>query len=341
MKSRLIIFQLCLLAGITVCAGTVPVTGQVLPQRSSRTRPTEAATISGRVMLKSGIPYTGRATITLSSISIPSSTIYTDGGAFSFSGLREGNYTIEIVGDTDKFLPAFQHVYLTRGGRTFLSIVMLEKTTPANKSEEAGVVSLDEMGKVPDAAKKEIEKAVKLMGQRDVEQAIKHYRQALVIYPNFILARNDLGVLYMQLRRLSEAAEQFQEALRIAPTAFNPRLNLGIVRIEQKDYPGAIEEINQAVSINSSHPAPYLYLGIARFEANQLPEALRELSKAVDIGGNGYPLAHYYSALIHIKTGKDAEAVRALKAYLAAAPDGEEADNARMLLERVSPPPDR
>lgn len=337
MISRLIIFQLCLLVGVPACSETSAL-GQVLPQRSSRTRPTESGTISGRVMLKSGIPYTGRATITLSSLAIPSSSIYTDGGAFSFAGLREGNYTIEVIGDADKFLPTFQHVYLTRNGRTYLSIVMLEKPTPANKEDEAGVVSVDELGKVPDAAKKKVEQAVSLVGKGEADEAIRHYKQALAIYPNYILARNDLGVLYMKLRNLGEAAAQFEEALKIAPKAFNPRLNLGIVRIEEKNYPGAIEEIQEALSINSSHPAPYLYLGIARFEAGQMPEALRELSKAIDMGGNDYALAHYYTALIYIKTGKDAEAARALNAYLEAAPNGGEADNARMLLKQIAPP---
>jgi TolA-binding protein len=56
------------------------------------------------------------------------------------------------------------------------------------------------------------------------------------------------------------------------------------------------------------------------------------------MGGNDYALAHYYIALIHIKTGKDAEAARALKAYLEAAPNGAEAENARMLLKQISPP---
>ncbi|HSF23423.1 MAG TPA: tetratricopeptide repeat protein, partial [Blastocatellia bacterium] len=227
-----------------------------------------------------------------------------------------------------------EQVYLPRGGRTHLRMALRGKG--GTSQPRANVVSLEELSqKVPPAAKKEYDRAVKLVGEGNTLEAIERYKKAIAVWPEYLVARNDLGVQYLNLRRFLEAAEQFEAAIDINPRAFNPHLNLGIVLVKQKDYSSALERLSSALSIDSSQPAAHLYIGIAAVETDELAQAERELKAALALGGPEYSVAHYYLGRLRMKTGERDAAIRELQAYLDISPRGEEAERAGQLLEKL------
>src|SRR5262249_34384135 len=144
--------------------------------------------------------------------------------------------------------------------------------------------------------------------------------KAITIFPDYITARNSLGVQYLKSQRWAEAAEQFTAILEKKPKYFAARLNLGIVFYEQKRFNEAIEELSQAVSLDSTNAAAHLFWGIAALEMNDLVVAERELVKALLFGGERYSNAHYYFAHVYLKTGRREQAARELKIYLETSP---------------------
>lgn len=306
------------------------------PTRTSGASELNLGSISGTVTLPSGHPVNTRVRITLSTMNDPGISGYTDNqGGFSFSRLRSGNYTVEASADGNLYDAVTEQVFLPRGGRANLRMALRGKSG-ANGQPRANVVSLEELSqRVPAAAKKEYEKAVKLAGEGNTVQAIEGYKKAIAIWPEYLVARNDLGVQYLNLRRLLEAAEQFEAAIDINPRAFNPHLNLGIVLVKQKNYSSALERLNGAMSIDSSQPAAHLYIGIAAVEIDELVQAEKELKAALALGGPEYSVAHYYLARLRMKTGEREGAIRELQTYLDTTPTGEEAERARQLLEKL------
>jgi Flp pilus assembly protein TadD len=307
------------------------------PTPTSRTGGGGRGSIAGRVVLPSGQPVGGRVRVTLSNLRDPELTIYTDNnGGFAFPSLAEATYTLEVSGDPKLYDPITQEVRLHRGMQVRLMINLKEKTTSGGAKPAGNVVSRAEIDpKIPALAKKEYEKGVTMSNEGKIQQAIERFKQAITIYPQYLLARNDLGVQYLKIRRLSEAAEQFEAAIEINPKAFNPQLNLGITRVEQKQYSAAKDLLRLASSIDSASPAAHLYLGIASVETDEVEEAARELSAALSIGGIEFSVAHFYLAHVHMKKGERDEAVRELEAYLAKSPNGEQAPKARQLLEQL------
>jgi len=296
------------------------------------------ASISGRVMLPSGLTSSGNLKVVLTTIETPVMTIYTDkNGEFVFRNLRAGTYYIQVFADENAYEPINEQVWLNPGSPAYVTLHLKEKKGPTIKEARGNIVTVSEAElNIPVAARKEFEQARKLIDKGEIDAAIHHLSQALTIFPDYLTARNDLGVQYLRLKRFNEAEEQFRFILEKNPKYFNARLNLGVVLVERKRFNEAIDELSQAASIDSSQPAVHLFWGIASLETNDLPAAERELVKALLLGGPRYSSAHYYFAHVYMKTGRREEAARELKLFLKTAPPGEMASQAHALLDELA-----
>ena len=329
-------FQISLLVLIAfIAALSNPVTGDAKAIFVTHAG-AQRGTISGQVVLPSGQPVNNRVKVTLSGYRIPSTTTYTDNkGRFIFLNVTDGTYSLEVEGDSALYDPVSQEVRIIYGAHPGLIITLKEKAGAA-KRLNTNVISAAEIDQqVPDAARKEFEKGAQLSGRGKIEDAIERFKKALAIYPNYLMARNNLGVQYLKLGKWPEASEQFEAAIEIDSKAFNPRLNLAIALIEQKKYPQAVESLNQTISIDSSLPAAHLYLGIASLGVEEIDQAQRELSTALSLGGAQYSLAHFYLALVYMKKGERQPAISELNSYLEKTPNGEKVPRAKQLLEKL------
>lgn len=295
-----------------------------------------SSSISGRVVLPSGNPVSGRVRITLSTNRDPGLSVYTDtNGGFNFYSLREGNYSLEAIGDGKLYEATFEQIRLARGARVDLVIYLRERAPEAGGST-GNIVSASELDtKIPQPALTEFKLAHKLLREGKQQEAITRFKRAVEIYPGYLMARNDLAVQYLNLKLFREATEQLEAAIEVDPKVFNPRLNLGIVLLAQRKHSEAVDHLRQAVAVDSSRASGHLYLGIALLETDELEPAAGELSKALSLGGDEYSVVHFYQARVHLKRGERESAIRELRTYLAKAPAGEHAAVARDLLERL------
>jgi Tfp pilus assembly protein PilF len=296
----------------------------------------QRGTITGRIVLPSGPSVNNRVRITLSGGRITSQTTFTDNkGWFTFTGVSDGTYTLEILGDPALYEPVTQEVRLIYGAHPVLVISLREKETTSNKPKTNVVSAVELDQQVPTAAAKEFEKGVQLSNQGKFEDAAGRFKKALDIFPSYLMARNNLGVQYLKMGRWAEAAEQFEAAIEINPKTFSSSLNLGIALIELRKYAEAVEGLNQAIALDSSSAAAHLYLGVASIGTNAIDQAERELTTALSLGGAAHSIAHFYLALVHIKKAEPEAATVQLKAYLEKEPKGDKAPRAKQLLEKL------
>ena len=330
-------FQICLMALIVV-AMKIAVNAQIR-DRDSNTVPTPAETssITGRVVLPSGRSFNNNVKIVFSNRQNPLITLYTDKhGEFRFMNVREGIYYLEVFGDSQFYEPVTQEVRVPRGADVSVTIYLKARNEASSRMSVGGTVSAGEFDqKVPASAKKEYDKAAKLINKGEIQEGIEHLRQALSIYPDYLSAHNYLGVQYLKLKQFDQAAEQFESTLKLNPKYFDSRLNLGLVLIEQGKYNEAINHLTEAISVDSARPSAHLWLGIALLQANDLVAAERELTKALMMGGSDFLVARYYIAHVHLRRGEQIDAVRELKMYLEQSPNGEQSGDARRLLEKL------
>lgn len=292
----------------------------------------QGGSIRGNVMLPNGGFLNERARITLQTDRGIRSNVFTDDqGRFQFNGLTPAVYEIVIEANGDRFEKARAKVEVFPNSPAIVQINLIEKRV-TNLKSSTKVVSTGEMDpNIPGKARKEFERASELAGSGETEEAIARLRKAIEIYPNYLMAHNDLGTHLLSQRKFGEAAAEFRRATEIDPKAFNPRLNLGIVLVEQKQFAEAVTTLRDALALQSDSAAAILYDGLARKGMKELEGAERQLLLAYNLGGAPFATALFHLGQIYADKGDIKRAREALEQYLRDQPNGPDAPEARKL----------
>ncbi len=138
---------------------------------------------------------------------------------------------------------------------------------------------------VPDEARAAYEQGMKAVAEGKADVALNELKRALSLYPTYLRALNDLGVLYLKLKRLEEAAETFRQAIKLNRRFYYPRLNLGIVLNRQGKYREAAQVLGQLhkeaptlTGLRFNYADALAGIGKLAEAKQQLREALNEAS---------------------------------------------------------------
>jgi tetratricopeptide (TPR) repeat protein len=262
--------------------------------------------------------------------------IYTENqGQFEFEELRPGNYQIEVdPTDRQQFELSTESVQVYKGMPSVVSLTLKEKKVPERKPNAAAkTVSVLELGReIPSSARKEFEKASKASREGKTDEAIFHLRQAIVLYPNFVMARNDLGAQLLGQGKLDEAAEELRKAVKLDGNSFNPALNLGIVLVQQRKFSEAAEILEKALSIEPGSPAARLYSGIASMALGKFEAAEKDMKTAYEFGGAQFAVANFHLGQLYWNKGERSLARKSFQLYLADVPNAANADQVRKMI---------
>ena len=292
------------------------------------------ASIRGTVMMPGGSPVWEAVKVTLKVMRGNQATVYTDQrGRFELGNLTPGEYTLEIEADRNpRFEVATERVMVQRNVPTFVTVYLKEKQNKRRvvSDRTVSVAMLDQ--KVPAAAKREFEKATDLAGQGKLDESIEMLRRALAIYPDYLMAHNDLGAQLMEQGRLDEAKEELRAAVKIDPNAFNVQLNLGIVLVRQDKFAEALPALDKALTLEPSAPAVHLYAGVACVGTNDAERGEKELNSAYDLGGAPYAVALVHLGRLYMKKGDRELALKTFQTYLRESPDGANAAQVQKMI---------
>jgi tetratricopeptide (TPR) repeat protein len=125
-----------------------------------------------------------------------------------------------------------------------------------------------------------------------IQEAIKHYEQALRIKRDYADARNNLGVALVQAGRVQEAIEHFEQALRLDPGFAGAHNNLGAALEQAGRVQEAIGQYEQALRIKPDFAEAHNNLGAALLQAGKIQEAIKHYEQALRIKPD-YAEAHY------------------------------------------------
>src|ERR1022692_1818641 len=59
------------------------------------------------------------------------------------------------------------------------------------------------------------------------DDAVRHFKKAVSLAPDFYAARNNLGLMYLTTQNFVDAEQQFREVVRLHPTDSQAYFNLG------------------------------------------------------------------------------------------------------------------
>ncbi|MET0623195.1 MAG: tetratricopeptide repeat protein [Pyrinomonadaceae bacterium] len=298
--------------------------------------------VEARLMYKGGRASNVRVRLVRISGGTPvGDTITRPEGDARFINVTEGDYYI-VTYETDMFEASETKVSVyspdRQSPRPTTQTVIIElplKVAPAPPSP--GVVRADVDHNVPKAAVKRYEAGMKALRAADSARAIREFRAAIEIYPEYYSARVELG-RKLRLDRRFEEAEGFLSRLReIAPKKAEGRIEYGIVLLELGRREGAAAELRAALESDEANWATHLYLGWALLE-DQPAQAVPHFVRALALDEQKAARAHLALARIAEQGGDRERAVQHLDAYLTLAPNANDVESARRLAERLRNP---
>jgi len=180
---------------------------------------------------------------------------------------------------------------------------------------------------------------VYLLGKIDqqegqVDEAIRHYRIARALRPEYVAVPVNLGNIYLQLNRLEDAQENFRAALIIDEASAAATYGLGQLALSQRSYAEAVHYFEKALALSGGanrihYSLAMAYRGLGDAEkarahlAQQGPVGVRVADPLVD--GLGELIAgervHLIRGRLAIEAKRYAEAADELRKAIVARPD--------------------
>ncbi len=231
-------------------------------------------------------------------------------GAFAFGGLSTGSYVIVVSlrGYQTSRWPV-QVGFANVVGVAITLIPSKRKSSPPVPSGSS-TVSVRHL-LVPKKARKEYREGLESAARGKMDQAIRHWKRAIRIYPQYaesymLLSRayanrrkfsiaesdaeravaldsrsarpyNYLGYVYVREKKYSQAHAAFQKAVGMNDSDWFSQFWLGEVLLKQKDPQGAYPHLLRATKLNPKMPEAYLELYNDLLQLNRGHQALAEL----------------------------------------------------------------
>jgi tetratricopeptide (TPR) repeat protein len=308
----------------------------------------QVGSIIGQVRIARGSTPSEPVMVSLQSRGITITTTYTDGeGRFSVYGLPSNLYHV-IINDP-KYRPVEELVHFnpTLSPSTHVQVILYP--LDPQKQEEAApqpqasggnpyLVNVADYAKdFPKKAVAEFQKALKADQQGKTDEAIRDYRKAIEIAPNFYPAHNQLGVALLSRHDFAAAQAQFEEVLRLNQSDANAYFNLGNVFLLTDQLDDALRLLEEGLRKQPNSGLGKFLLGSAYRRAGRLPEAERALHDAIQFDAT-LSRAHLELVNLYLRQKRTPEAIGELKFFLKTFPADAMAPQARQILSRLEGP---
>lgn len=306
------------------------------PDQGIGSRGAARNTIQGRIHFPSGRMLDRRLKVRIAGATGGELFAMTDeSGSFTFRRLAGGTYFITVDAGKDyeltqETVSIIDSSTRSQSGQTVT--VQIQLQVKRELGSKPAVVNAALAG-VPKPALEIYKKALDAIQEGDSKKALEHLRRAIAVYPEFMLAYNELGVQYLRQNQTDKAVDALRTAVKIAPDSFTPRLNYGTALLQGKQFVEADKEFQRALELKESSPLVHLYRGRALIGMRNFKDAEKELRRAVDLGGDEMSLAHRYLGAIYIERGENEQAIKELEEYLRLMPGAKDSEQIKEIIK--------
>lgn len=196
-----------------------------------------------------------------------------------------------------------------------------------------GLVTVAELS-IPLKARKEFDKAVESLRKQDLKQALRELNNAVVIYPAFPGAYNNLGVVYARLGDTEREREALEKAIELNDHFSLAYLNWARMHLAASDYAGADGALCKVANLDPSDPLAIVLLAYSEFMQGRLPEAIANSERAHALE-KPHVFAHRIAARAFEQQRQFDRAIGELNLFLKEDPSSSIAESARRELKIV------
>ncbi len=188
---------------------------------------------------------------------------------------------------------------------------------------------------VPKAALDLYQQGAQLAEAGKNREAIESFKSAVSLYPQFVMALNELSALYINVRELDKAEGAIAAAVKIEPNNSALRLNYGYVLLLRQRFVEADRELHRAIELKENSVAAHLYRGRVLIRVRKYDEAEKELNRTLSLGGAQGIVAYRYLGALYSEKGETSKAIAALENYLKLTPNAKDIEQVRAIIRQL------
>jgi Tfp pilus assembly protein PilF len=250
-------------------------------------------------------------------------SITSSDGRYRFNRVAAGTYYIVARPNSSDYRSAVRRVELIETTRVGSSTAneRVDITLEAMPHRTATGLTTVYAQEVPPEASAKFERALERLAKKNNEAAIRELNDALRIFPNYFMATQQLGLLYVELEDYQKAIPPLVKAVEINAKAGQSYLGLGIASLKLGRPELALDALQRARPLDEKSYRVHFYLGLTLIELNRPDEAETSLKLSYQLGGaQKAASAHLYLAAIYSKRGENQQAINELESYLRDSP---------------------
>ena len=189
----------------------------------------------------------------------------------------------------------------------------------------------------PKSARKDYEKGMQLAEKGKFEEAEKHFLQATDVYPKFAAAWYALGQVQQRENKPAEARKSYEAAIGADKKFVSPYDQLALLCAQGGNWQEAAKYSQTAIELNPvEFPSAFWYNAIANYNLKNTGEAEKSAKALLKLDTrHKYPQAESMLAQFAVNRGEYAEAATHLRAYLALAPNAQDAATLKAQLQKI------
>ena len=265
-------------------------------------------------------------------------TTYTDGeGRFSFNSVTPNPYHV-IISD-EHYMPVDIQVDVRPEflNANVIQIMLVPRASKVEPKALAGsyVTSPSNLTRTyPKNAVKEFERGVKLENDGKPDDAFDHYRKAIKEAPDFAIAHNNLGSLYVSKSDFPGAQKEFIESMRLAPGDSKAYFNMANVMLLTGKLQDAERYLQDGFRKQPDSAFGLFVQGSVLERSGKLPDAERALRRALELNPK-MTRPHLELVNVYLRQQRPADAIAELQNFLQQAPADPLAPRAREVLLKL------
>jgi len=165
-----------------------------------------------------------------------------------------------------------------------------------------------------------------LTQQKQMEEALEHFREALRMRPDNFRTYNNIGTTLKYLGKVPEGLPYLEQAAAMCPKSAEVHANLGSAYYDLKRLDEAAEQFQISVRENPYYADAYNALGAVLSEQGKIDEAIRNFQAAINLKPDQYE-SYYKLANLYAGQGENEKAEELYRKVISLNPNHKESFN--------------
>ena len=260
-------------------------------------------------------------------------------GVADFEGFNDGFYRLRISGPDIEPVSLQFAIYATESTHREYVTVEVKNVPLPGSSASPGTdpsVSAQDLS-VPSKAREEFEKGMDAHAQGDDKVAQELLEEAVALYPNYVRAHNNLGVLYLKAGLKEKAFTEFSKAIQFDPKFAPGYVNQARVSISNGKFAEAEPSLKKAIEVDPSALNAMVLLCQTEFAQKEYPQSLQTARQVHQLSREPqYADLHLVTGQILVNQGKGTEAAAEYQMFVDENPSDPRVPKVKSLISRLA-----